>query len=97
MYFECGQGWAPLIGELSDKIEAIIRKNPEEYEDVYVDQVKEKWGGLRFYMTYYTKEIDDLKNKYKEKSYEICERCGEKGKMRPDIWLQVMCDKCYDE
>jgi len=42
--FSCGDGWFSILTELSEKIDAIDKKNV-----VVADQVKEKFGGLRFY------------------------------------------------
>jgi len=39
--FECGDGWEPLIRRLSEKLEPI---------GAVASQVKEKYGGLRFYI-----------------------------------------------
>jgi len=58
-------------------------------------QVKEKFAGLRFYMTWETDEIDKIIGEYEEKSYTICETCGQPGKVRRDkAWIVTLCDKC---
>lgn len=58
-------------------------------------QVKTKYGGLRFYMTHGTDEIFELIDEAEDKSYEICELCGEKGKPRDIGWIWTLCDKCH--
>ena len=30
-----------------------------------------------------------------EKSYEICEICGDKGEVRGDYWVRTLCDRCW--
>lgn len=45
--FECSDGWFDIIWELSEKIEVIEKKYGHTF--VIVQQVKEKFGGLRFY------------------------------------------------
>lgn len=60
-------------------------------------QVKEKFGGLRFYMNYYVEEIEELINEAEEKSYKTCERCGAPGKSREGGWIITLCDKCEEE
>lgn len=57
-------------------------------------QVKEKFGGLRFYMTWETEEIDKLISKAEDESHKICESCGEPGKARSGSWIRTLCDKC---
>jgi hypothetical protein len=49
--------------------------------DLKVDEVKEKFGGLRFYYTGGDFYIEELVSKAEEASYTICEVCGSKGKL----------------
>ena len=42
--FSCGDGWYNLISDLSQNI-----KDLDKHDRVVADQVKEKFGGLRFY------------------------------------------------
>ena len=57
-------------------------------------QVKEKFAGLRFYMTYYVEEIEKLIGEAEEKSFKTCEKCGNPGKLREGGWLVTLCDEC---
>lgn len=98
-----GDGWYSLIYDLSIKLESLIKKFVAEYpqaheEDVYpkASQVKEKFGGLRFYMTSYTDEIRELIDEAERKSFTICEQCGEAGKRRSGSWLTTKCDSCHE-
>lgn len=92
-------GWYNIIRDLSEKLEALIVAMPEEERGNYkCAQCKEKFGGLRFYMTYETKEISDLIREAEKKSYTTCEFCGEPGKMRnPRGWLITLCDSCHEK
>jgi hypothetical protein len=88
-----GNGWFDLIWELSEKLEPLIGDN-----DIRAEQVKEKFGGLRFYINNYQSEaIQDLIQEAEQKSYTICEVCGEKGKRRMGGWIVTLCDKHYEE
>jgi NMD protein affecting ribosome stability and mRNA decay len=84
-----GPGWKNLV-------EPLIEKCREE--GVEILQVKEKFGGLRFY-------IDDgaaswgLKraiDKAEQDSITICEQCGKEGDLRPLGWIKTLCDDCYE-
>ncbi len=89
--FGCGDGWFDLIYELSKKIAAMDLNG-----EVEATQVKEKFGGLRFYVNAAPKEIHDLIGEYEEKSFETCEVCGALGKFRDDLsWVQTLCAKHY--
>lgn len=59
-------------------------------------QVKEKFGGLRFYMTSGNDEIYDLIGEAEAKSYKTCEECGEPGEEKPMSWIRTLCDGCYE-
>lgn len=73
---EIGQGWHPLIIELDKKISEI----DPDYE---LDQVKEKFGQLRYFITPNPndwrsfKEIEEIIEEYEAKSAQICQICGE--------------------
>ncbi len=87
--FEVEEGWYPLIKNLIEEL-LELGWNRE------ISQVKEKFGGLRFYINDGSKEIYELISKYENLSYEICETCGEEGKLRTDLsWHSTLCDKHY--
>lgn len=87
-----GDGWYNLLDELSAILEPL---------GVIADQVKEKFGGLRFY--YHggkyddTSKIDAAIQKAEEVAMKTCEICGEPGKVRGGGWMQVRCDKCDEK
>jgi hypothetical protein len=60
-------------------------------------QVKEKLGGMRFYLTYYNEELESIISEAQKKSYTICECCGAEGKLTYDGWCKTLCDKCSKE
>jgi hypothetical protein len=105
LHFDCGPGWYDLIANLSIEIEKILNALPatealpeqeeDELGEIYAEQVKEKYGRLRFYMSYYNKEIDDLIRMAEGDSVKICEVCGAPGGMVNNGSLKVLCDKCY--
>lgn len=91
-----GQGWYEIIYELSAKLEKIIVAMPEMLrEHVKASQVKEKLGGLRFYMTGSNAEISAAIHEAEAKCYRTCESCGQPGGFCGDgyegEWLYVAC------
>ena len=95
--FDCSSGWFPLIWDLSKKLEAIISAMPEEKRQYYrASQVKEKYGGLRFYMSGETEEMSRLIRIAEEKSEITCEDCGMPGETNDDGWIRTNCKKCRD-
>lgn len=101
-YFDCGDGWLDLIEELANKLEPLIVKCIEDHPDEKdwapsCAQVKEKYGGLRFYMYSESQEMSKLIDKAEHISFSICENCGEPGKLRGDNWYYTRCDKCWEK
>lgn len=88
---ECGDGWFGIIWDLCEAVEREVKtKNIEGFEVV---QVKEKFGGLRFYCDNSTHEILELVRIAEEKSYKTCEVCGKPGKVRNNGWISTLCDE----
>lgn len=99
-FVECGPGWNEIIKNLSEEINKILNGNVKYFSVV---QIKQKFGGLRFYYDAdYDKIEDDILEKIKEvvekaeeKSFQTCEKCGNEGKLKSDgYWLFTICDKC---
>jgi hypothetical protein len=89
--FDVDSGWYPIIKDL---IEDLIKLG----WDKQICQVKEKFGGLRFYINTGSDEIFKRIHLAENQSYEICETCGEKGDMRTDLgWYSTLCNKHYEE
>lgn len=97
--FECGDGWYDLIRELSEKLYVsvkAVREEPEiepySYRCPYATQVKEKYGKLRFYMSWSTDAMDELIDSYQQQSEYICEKCGRPGSIDYCAkWLSAAC------
>ena len=80
--FECRDGWFDLIWQLSEKIEAQARKEGLEPGSALwprAVQVKEKFGGLRFYIDNGSEAIQDLIEAAETESLCTCEDCGLPG------------------
>lgn len=82
--WEIGKGWydlvKPLVEECNEKGYAIL-------------QIKEKYGGLRFYVAACPQEFWDKVDEAEKESYTICEECGEPGELRGGGWMRTLCDK----
>lgn len=63
-------------------------------EGVEIMQIKEKFGGLRFYVMQGSDELFDAINAAEEESLKLCELCGEPGSLRKTGgWLRTLCDR----
>jgi hypothetical protein len=93
--FSCGDGWFDLIDELCSTIQSYIDNNsrPDKIiPQVTVDQVKEKFGTLRFYTTGGDRLIDGMIWFAESMSGRICETCGARGIERGGGWIKTLCD-----
>lgn len=68
----------------------------EEEVQVVAAQVKEKFGGLRFYVDGADDEVRGMIEMAEGMSYKICEDCGNRGSTRDAGWLRTMCDPCNE-
>ena len=91
--FTCDDGWFKLIDELSAKLEAMNK----EGANIVAGQVKEKFGGLRFYVGAAPEEAHKLIEAAESASYKTCEFCGEPGEVRQGGWIKTRCDRCQYE
>ena len=71
-----------------------LRKVPEIVAQVTLDQVKEKFGTLRFYYTGGDDRIDGMVSLAESMTGVICEECGNVGKRRGGGWVHTFCDPC---
>lgn len=92
-YCECHDGWFLLIWRLSAHLEELIAQAPEPEQDAYfADQVKEKYGQLRFYLYDSTEEMFQATQAASRESEQICELCGTPGTLLCDRgWFMTRC------
>ena len=87
--FEIGNGWFPIVYELVRKLSALSK---ETGQPVKVVQVKEKFGGLRFYFDG-PDEWEVYVEEAMEKCTQTCEICGKPGKLQTTAWLTTSCEE----
>ena len=91
-----GLGWLPLLDKLAKELVDLGWNRT-------LDQVKEKFGGLRFYIGINLDITSDVDSKIHEciyaaeqESYTTCEDCGAPGSPRKSSWIRTLCDACND-
>lgn len=86
--FGCRDGWYDILFDLSVDI-GWLALDLTKFEVV---QVKEKFGGLRFYVSHGTKEIEAAIREAEAISYKTCEWCGKEGTGTTDgKWQLTLC------
>jgi hypothetical protein len=72
------------------------RKEDPEIPQVVADQVKEKYGTLRFYYHGGNDIIDGMVRMAESMSAVTCEVCGAPGTQRGGGWIRTLCDKHHE-
>lgn len=74
------------------------RKIPDRLpQRVVVRQIKEKFGGLRFYYDGGDDQVHGMVRMAEAWASTICEQCGQPGKLRGGGWVQTLCDAHEEE
>jgi hypothetical protein len=81
---------------LAEIIAGDFRQVPELIPQVTLDQVKEKFGTLRFYYTGGDDYIDGMVSLAESLTGVTCEECGNPGKTRGGGWVHTYCEPCEE-
>ncbi len=92
--FTCGNGWFFILNELWEDI--------GKHEELVINQVKQKLGGLRVYTSMPPNSVNriDVREAVtatEVKSYHVCEMCGEPARRRGGDWIFTLCRKCSEK
>lgn len=93
-FFACNDGWFKILDDLSRDLTNIIE---ETGCSCRCDDVKEKYGELRFYMDTETVEMSTLILKAEKLSSVTCELCGAQGKLIGTTWVSTLCIDCAEK
>jgi hypothetical protein len=94
--FAVGEGWWPILESLCANIQHHLdwkNKNSEVVPQVTVEQIKEKFGGLRFYYSGGDEQIHGMVRMAEAWADASCEECGAPGKRRDGGWIKTLCDR----
>jgi hypothetical protein len=82
---EIGPGWHPIIERLVNDLLKLGWNGK-------VLQVKEKFGGLRFYIEQTDDVLHERIDIAKEEAYRTCGTCGKPG-VPSGGWIKTLCDE----
>ena len=95
--FECGDGWFNILDQLMGNIQHHIdwkNRKEEVVAQVTLDQVKEKFGTLRFYYTGGDDAIDGMVRMAESMSGVTCEECSAPAQTHGPGWIRTICEPC---
>jgi len=93
--FAVGAGWWPILETLCANIQQYLdwkNRESEVVPQVVVEQIKEKFGGLRFYYQGGDDQISGMVRMAEAWADKSCEDCGTPGKRRSGGWIRTLCD-----
>jgi hypothetical protein len=93
--FAVGFGWYPILEKLCANIQHHIdwkEKQGNPIPQVVVEQIKEKFGGLRFYYQGGDEYIHGMVTMAESWADIACEECGGIGTRRSGGWIRTLCD-----
>jgi hypothetical protein len=87
---EHGYGWLGLTLPIIEEIRRYNEKNPEN--EIYIYQIKQKWGHLEIYITGAPDYLEAMIRKASGESEHICETCGARGELiKFNGWYITLC------
>ena len=99
----CGDGWYDLLealcGNIDNRLQNVNRNKPDnEKLTCEAVQVKEKFGGLCFYICGGDDYIDGLIDMAESMSYRLCTLCGNRMVENSNSrgWIYTVCDPCKE-
>lgn len=87
---DVGDGWTRIVDGLFFAATRLGSK---------VLQVKQKFGGLRFYVDKESKELSKIIREAELEADKTCEECGSKEDVKkhsPKGWIFTLCRKCRE-
>ena len=89
-----GEGWWPILQALCSNIQHYLNWKNRESEvvpQVVVAQIKEKFGGLRFYYDGGDDRVTGMVSMAESWADKSCETCGAPGTSGGKSWIKTLC------
>jgi len=92
-----GDGWFNILRILVGHLKDVVKD-----QKFSITTIKEKFGGLRFYVSAVEGErefdkVNCLIMFAESMSFVTCEYCGRPGKPRSGSWVKTLCDDCLEK
>lgn len=95
-------GWLPIIDKLcgciqeyTDNTTRYTKDGPVKPEQVTCVQMKEKFGGLRFYTNGHNDEVEGMLRMAEYMCDNTCQDCGSENDLgQTSGWISILCRNC---
>ena len=92
--FTNDDAWFDILWRLCEDLEPLVAKFEQASGSQFeVLQVKEKFGGLRIYVSDADDAIRQRLEAAIQESFHTCEVCGQRGERREGGWTKTLCDE----
>mgnify|MGYP006921304027 CR=1 FL=1 len=92
---EHDDGWFNLLDNTLGCIQNYVDNNKKDQPVVL--QVKEKYGGIRIYLSPQDDMINGMIWLAEYISNHTCEQCGKSGLLKDMGYVKTLCEECYNE
>lgn len=104
--WSCPEGWMEIVDDMCHSIQSHIDHinkwhekdpitNPDSVHQLTCMQIKEKFGGLRFYTNGGDDYCKGIISFVENMSYNICESCGSNQNIGyTKGWISTVCSEC---
>ena len=90
-------GWLKAFGiQLCKELRSVLIKDKFLFK-YRISQIKEKFGGLRWYDNGSSREVQDIIGKYESISEHTCISCGKPAKYITSGWICPYCEDCISK
>ena len=90
------EGWFDLFLQCCEDLKAPLEKAGLLYSFKFL-QIKEKFGGMRIYVSNDIEEVRDILAKYEFISRQVCCVCGKPATALTKGWVCPCCDEHFEE
>jgi len=91
-----GKGWFDLLNQACRLIQSHLDWK-KDIPQVVAEQVKEKFGGLRFYVQGGDDYTNGIIAMAEQMSMMLCEECGAPGERGGNGWISTLCETHRNE
>lgn len=104
-WLDLPKGWIPVIDKLCGCIQNYIDNSTRCTKDGLIKpqqvtcvQMKEKFGGLRFYTDDHNEEVEGMISMAEYICDSTCQECGsENNVQKTKGWITTLCENCREE
>lgn len=95
--FDTPDGWRPMLEEMCEEVDQALKVAGWKSEDYHIAQIKEKWGGLRWYDEGGPDSLRDIIRKYEQKAMTTCCNCGKEATCYSTGYILPYCWECLPQ